>query len=190
MRTSCCARSRDFSSESASETKRHQHASADFTASKAVDQETFLPCILRLTLDVLLAGPGAAENADAACRSFVSSSPFRYCRPHRGFPPGSARDWIYRGKNHCHRVSLCRREVRSTSRPCGRFSPAQSRCHRHRRATATRPAKAATTEIPIVMAQDTDPVGNGFVASLARPGGNITGLSNYHPDLSGKQLGF
>src|SRR5688572_4655047 len=38
------------------------------------------------------------------------------------------------------------------------------------------------------MAQDTDPVGNGFVASLARPAGNITGLSNYHPDLSGKQL--
>ena len=51
-----------------------------------------------------------------------------------------------------------------------------------------RPAKEATTEIPIVMAQDTDPVGNGFVASLARPAGNITGLSNYHPDLSGKQL--
>jgi putative tryptophan/tyrosine transport system substrate-binding protein len=54
--------------------------------------------------------------------------------------------------------------------------------------TATRPAKAATASIPVVMAQDTDPVGNGFVASLARPGGNITGLSNYHPDLSGKQL--
>lgn len=54
--------------------------------------------------------------------------------------------------------------------------------------TATRPAKQVTTTTPIVMAQDTDPVGNGFVASLARPGGNITGLSNYHPDLSGKQL--
>ena len=54
--------------------------------------------------------------------------------------------------------------------------------------TATRPAKKATATIPIVMAQDTDPVGNGFVASLARPGGNITGLSNYHADLSGKQL--
>jgi putative ABC transport system substrate-binding protein len=54
--------------------------------------------------------------------------------------------------------------------------------------TATRPAKEATVNIPIVMAQDTDPVGNGFVASLARPGGNITGLSNYHPELSGKQL--
>ena len=38
------------------------------------------------------------------------------------------------------------------------------------------------------MTQDSDPVGNGFVASLARPGGNITGLSNLAPELSGKQL--
>jgi putative ABC transport system substrate-binding protein len=38
------------------------------------------------------------------------------------------------------------------------------------------------------MAQDTDPVANGFVASLARPGGNITGLSNLSPEITGKQL--
>jgi putative ABC transport system substrate-binding protein len=38
------------------------------------------------------------------------------------------------------------------------------------------------------MTQDTDPIGNGFVASLARPGGNITGLSRLAPELSGKQL--
>jgi len=52
----------------------------------------------------------------------------------------------------------------------------------------TRPAKQATSTIPIVMAQDPDPIGDGFVASLARPGGNITGLSSLAPELSGKQL--
>ena len=52
----------------------------------------------------------------------------------------------------------------------------------------TRAAKKATSTIPIVMAWDNDPVGNGFVASLARPGGNITGLSSLAPEISGKQL--
>jgi ABC-type uncharacterized transport system substrate-binding protein len=53
---------------------------------------------------------------------------------------------------------------------------------------ATRPAKEATSTIPIVMTQDNDPVGDGFVASLARPGGNITGLSSYSAELAGKRL--
>jgi putative tryptophan/tyrosine transport system substrate-binding protein len=52
----------------------------------------------------------------------------------------------------------------------------------------TRFTKKATATIPIVMAQDSDPVGNGFVATLARPGGNITGLSTLAPELSGKRL--
>ena len=52
----------------------------------------------------------------------------------------------------------------------------------------TRAAKNATKTIPIVMASDADPVGNGFVASLARPGGNVTGLVNLLADLSGKRL--
>jgi ABC-type uncharacterized transport system substrate-binding protein len=55
-------------------------------------------------------------------------------------------------------------------------------------ATDTRAAKEATNTIPIVMAQDSDPVGSGFVASLARPGGNITGLSTLAPEVSGKRL--
>jgi putative ABC transport system substrate-binding protein len=53
---------------------------------------------------------------------------------------------------------------------------------------STRRAKEATVSIPIVMAQDTDPVGSGFVASLARPGGNITGLATLAPEISGKRL--
>ncbi|MBM2803131.1 MAG: transporter substrate-binding protein [Deltaproteobacteria bacterium] len=53
---------------------------------------------------------------------------------------------------------------------------------------STRAAKKATVTIPIVMTYDNDPVGNGFVASLARPGGNITGLSTLSPEISGKQL--
>jgi putative ABC transport system substrate-binding protein len=52
----------------------------------------------------------------------------------------------------------------------------------------TRSAKEATVTIPIVMGFDNDPVGSGFVASLARPGGNITGLSTLAPEISGKQL--
>ena len=54
--------------------------------------------------------------------------------------------------------------------------------------TTTRAAKEATSTIPIVMTQDPDPIGNGFVTSLARPGRNITGLSNLNRELSGKRL--
>jgi putative ABC transport system substrate-binding protein len=54
--------------------------------------------------------------------------------------------------------------------------------------TVTRPVKEATSSIPIVMTFDDDPVGSGFAASLARPGGNITGLSTLNPEIAGKQL--
>jgi putative ABC transport system substrate-binding protein len=51
-------------------------------------------------------------------------------------------------------------------------------------------AKHATTTIPIVMVTVGDPVGNGLVASLARPGGNVTGLSSLDPERAGKELEF
>ena len=53
---------------------------------------------------------------------------------------------------------------------------------------AIRAAQKATRTIPIVMVQSTDPVGLAFVAGLARPGGNITGLTVQAPDLAGKRL--
>ena len=49
-------------------------------------------------------------------------------------------------------------------------------------------AKKASATMPIVFAADSDPVGSGLVSSLARPGGNITGLSIMTPDLDGKRL--
>jgi putative ABC transport system substrate-binding protein len=48
--------------------------------------------------------------------------------------------------------------------------------------------KKVTTTIPIVMANVGDPVGAGFVASLARPGGNVTGLASLSPELNTKRL--
>ena len=49
-------------------------------------------------------------------------------------------------------------------------------------------AKKTTTTIPIVMASQSDPVGTGLVVSLARPGGNVTGLSSVNVELGGKRL--
>ena len=54
--------------------------------------------------------------------------------------------------------------------------------------TTTVAAKHATSEIPIVFAASPDPVAEGLVASLARPGGNVTGLTTFGPEFSGKRL--
>jgi putative ABC transport system substrate-binding protein len=56
--------------------------------------------------------------------------------------------------------------------------------------TAMTVAKQATSTIPIVFPMAQDPVGTGFVASLARPGGNITGLSAQQADTAGKRVGL
>ena len=50
------------------------------------------------------------------------------------------------------------------------------------------PPRKQLLRFPLSWRKDSDPVGSGFVASLARPGGNITGLSNLAPEISGKRL--
>src|SRR5271168_4690542 len=57
-------------------------------------------------------------------------------------------------------------------------------------ASAGYAAKRATSIIPIVLAVATDPVGDGLVMSLARPGGNVTGMSLQQNDIAGKRLGL
>jgi putative ABC transport system substrate-binding protein len=54
--------------------------------------------------------------------------------------------------------------------------------------TTVRAVRKVSTTIPIVVTGGMDPVGSGFVASLSRPGGNVTGLSNYSVELLGKRL--
>lgn len=54
--------------------------------------------------------------------------------------------------------------------------------------TITRVMRETTSTIPIVMTQDTDPVGSGFALSLAQPGRNITGLATLAPEMGGKQM--
>src|SRR5205823_4093938 len=56
-------------------------------------------------------------------------------------------------------------------------------------AAGTRALQRATKSIPIVMAYVSNPVGNGFVASLAKPGGNITGIANLQDEVLGKLIG-
>src|SRR5262245_10044190 len=93
--------------------------------------------------------------------------------PHRGISTGSARAWLRGGKN----IFI---EYRYAEGKLDRLPALAAELVRLKvdvivtgSPQATRSAKQATSTIPIVMAFDDDPVGSGFVASLARPGGNI-----------------
>ena len=55
-------------------------------------------------------------------------------------------------------------------------------------AQGTRAARSVTTSVPIVMALSGDPVSTGMVASLARPGGNVTGMASFNPEVAAKRL--
>ena len=106
-----------------------------------------------------------------------------------GVPAGAAGRGIRRGTRCGDRVAIRQRRLRSGTGVGRRPGPEQSRCDRRRTTTpATQAAKRATSTIPIVMAMVADPVGSGLVASLAHPGGNVTGLSMMVTELSAKRL--
>ena len=70
----------------------------------------------------------------------------------------------------------------------GRIGRARARCHPGLGGASVGPLLQATRTMPIVFTQIADPVGAGYVESLARPGGNITGFTQFEYGISGKWL--
>ena len=94
------------------------------------------------------------------------------------------------GKTIIIEASLFRGKLQPAGRARDRAGAPKAGPDRYRRCPSTRAAKEVTGTIPIVMTNDPDPVANGFVAGLALPAGNVTGLSTLAPELSGKRLGI
>ena len=117
-----------------------------------------------------------------------AATPSAWTPVDRRFCAAAARTRLDRGPHRRDRVSLGGGTQRALRRDRGRVRPAQGRCHCHVADSAVLAAKQATSVIPIVFAVAGDPVGSGLVASLARPGGNVTGLSIQATDLAGKRL--
>ena len=138
----------------------------------------------------LLPAPPLRPSSRRKSRAWIPRRDQRYGlrRPHRGIPAGYRELGYVEGKN----VAIERRFAEGKT---DRLSELADELVRLKvdilvsaGPTVTRLLKQATSTIPIVMTNEGDPVGSGFVASLARPGGNIAGLSSLAPELSGKRL--
>ena len=108
--------------------------------------------------------------------------------PHRGVPAGLAAIGLDRRPQRADRLSLGRRRCRQHSQIRGGTGRARAGRHPGHRHAVLAPLLQATRTVPIVFANVADPVGAGFVESLARPGGNATGFMQFEYGMSGKWL--
>ena len=109
-------------------------------------------------------------------------------RPVSGFSSRRCSNWAGPPAQHPARLSLGRWRPRPCTQPCERARPVGPRRDRRSEYSPVRALAQETRTIPIVFIQVTDPVRAGFVASMARPGGNVTGLSMYEPAMGAKWL--
>jgi len=143
---------------------------------------------LAITAGGLLAAPLAAE-APGAPKS-LQGRLFRriFCgsdaAEHGGIQRKAAKPWLGEGAEHQHRDAVGRRQGDRLQTLAADLVALGVDVIVTQGSPATRAAKQVTTTISIVMWNTTDPVGQGFVASLAKPGGNITGLSDFSGELS------
>ena len=146
---------------------------------------------------ITLLGGAAAAWPVAAHAQQPTMSVIGFIDPHRltrhahrlaGFRQGSKRLGLCRGREPRDRISLRRESSRTTTGAGGRFGSPPGRGDRHIWKWLRMAAKAATTTIPIVFISSEDPVKLGLVASLARPGGNLTGINLLSAELVAKRL--
>lgn len=133
--------------------------------------------------------PGAASREGVADRRpLLHEFPGGRTRTDRGLQACAPGSRLCRGPESRARVSIFRRERRSPAGAGHGARTVESRRHRDVRDAIDPDRPQATATIPIVMLTVLDPIGAGFVATLAHPGGNITGLSELSAELSAKRL--